>query len=190
MVRAPGTKMTGVSPAEQAICSEVPVLACWSTPASVLKLAKLIAGAAETEHPEVNIALTVKLPVAVVAPAAPLNAIVAMAAVNKPVFCFLSITSHPGMVELRPDPRLAQPLLKGIEARCSSESMNQGPGENDLGRCAHIIAFAFDTRTSVSRFDAYRTAAVNSTRILIGADAGPGRVHSLPMIFVRKAPAG
>jgi len=92
MVRVPDANMTGVSPAEQATCSEVPVFAVWSTPASVLKLAKLIAGAAETEHAEVNTALTVKLPVVcVTAPVTPLNAIEATAAANKPIFCFLSI---------------------------------------------------------------------------------------------------
>ncbi|MEA3132277.1 MAG: hypothetical protein QOG17_123, partial [Gammaproteobacteria bacterium] len=88
MVRVPGTNMTGLSPAEQATCSEVPLSAVWSTPASVLKLAKLIAGAAETEHAEVNTALTVKSPVWVAAPVTPLNAIEATAAANNPIFCF------------------------------------------------------------------------------------------------------
>jgi hypothetical protein len=55
----------------------------------VEKLAKLMVGAAETEQAEIIVALTVKLPTWVAAPAAPLNA---TAPAKKPILYLVNIS--------------------------------------------------------------------------------------------------
>ncbi len=108
MARVPVAYIDGVSPFEQATCSESPLSPNSSVPETVEKVGKVMV-AAETEHAELNVALTVIAPLLEpAAPAIPLNAIDAAPTANKAIFCLVNIVNV-SFEELDIDPFHSRP---------------------------------------------------------------------------------